>query len=175
MTNCLYRFLVALCGLAPMSIAASESDPSLGWESIFARLAIAVCVCVIAALSLKCLFDKIRSDGCAMNVSGEMIVSVSQRREGLVLYFMSYIMPFFLNGATSIRFWVFCIVILLVASFVSSGIANNPMLRLLGFKFYDVQMKSGITQLYISKQSPQQIIRGFRANMFESDVLIQKK
>lgn len=53
--------------------------------------------------------------------------------------------------------------------------ANNPMLRLLGFKFYDVQMKSGITQLYISKQSPQQIIRGFRANMFESDVLIQKK
>lgn len=95
MTDCLYRFLVALCGLAPMSIAASGSDPSLGWESIFARLAIAVCVCVIAALSLKCLFDKIRSDGCAMNVSGEMIVSVSQRREGLVLYFMSYIMPFF--------------------------------------------------------------------------------
>lgn len=58
---------------------------------------------------------------------------------------------------------------------MSSGIANNPMLRLLGFKFYDVQMKSGITQLYISKQSPQQIISGFRANMFESDVLIQKK
>lgn len=175
MTNCLYRFLVALCGLAPMSIAASGSDPSLGWESIFAHLVIAVCVCVIAALSLKCLFDKIRSDGCAMNVSGEMIVSVSQRREGLVLYFMSYIMPFFLNGSTSTRFWVFCIVILLVASFVSSGIANNPMLRLLGFKFYDVQMKSGITQLYITKQSPQQIIRGFRANMFESDVLIQKE
>lgn len=47
---------------------------------------------------------------------------------------------------------------------MSSGIANNPMLRLLGFKFYDVQMKSGITQLYITKQSPQQIIRGVSLN-----------
>lgn len=72
-------------------------------------------------------------------------------------------------------FWIFCIVTILIASALSSGISNNPMLYALGFKFYDIQMRSRINLLYISKESPQSIItNGIRAFQFESDTLIQR-
>ena len=82
-------------------------------------------------------------------------------------------MPLFLGESVEMEFWIFCLIAIAIASLFTTGISNNPLINVLGYKFYSIQMSSGITQLYISREQPQKIINGFYAIIYDSNTLIQ--
>lgn len=181
MPNSLFRFLISILGLAPMSFAilvakpSSKSSAETSLSAVSLNFLYALAICAVALIILKLTISLAKNHFNDIFIEESQILSISQRRNGLLPYFLSYIMPIFLGESAAMPFWIFCIVTILIASALSSGISNNPMLYALGFKFYDIQMRSRINLLYISKESPQSIItNGIRAFQFESDTLIQR-
>lgn len=168
MVSFLYRFAISVLGLAPMSFAIfvtgankynfiqtliptttliDISNDLIKIVNIFIGFLAAICICATACFLLNLLINKIQRAGNNLLTPKTKIVSVTQQPSTLLPYFLSYVMPLFLGESIEMEFWAFCFVALLIASFFTAGISNNPLINVLGYKFYTIQMKSGIAQL----------------------------
>ena len=177
MTNVLYRFLISILGLAPMSLAffvASHNNDQLSIIYVGIGFIKGCFICLVACLFLKIIIRSIARGSPIITIQGTNIKGISQNRGGLTPYFLSYIIPLFLSDAAKSSFWIFCIISLLIASLFSSGVYNNPIFSFLRYKFYNIELNSGINLLYITKESPQEIIDGLTAIVYEDDVIIQR-
>lgn len=194
MVSFLYRFVISVLGLAPMSFAIfvtgankcssaqaiilqntsiDISDNLIKILNISIGFFVALFICATACFLLNLLINTIRRTGNSLLISKTEIESVTQQSSTLLPYFLSYVMPLFLGESIEMEFWAFCFVAIIIASFFTTGISNNPLINILGYKFYTIQMKSGVTQLYISKERPQAIINGFNAIIYDENTIIQ--
>lgn len=180
MISFLYRFLISILGLAPMSFAifvAGQEEYEVVQVIVLPKILIgflvAFCICFIACWILNLLLNKIRHASASHHIAKVKIETVAQQPTTLLPYFLSYVMPLFLGESIEMEFWLFCLIAIAIASLFTTGISNNPLINVLGYKFYSIQMKSGVNQVYISRERPQTIINGFYAIIYDDNTLIQ--
>lgn len=141
--------------------------------SIVIGFLVALAICAGACLLLNLLLYAIRHTCRSITIDKSKIENITQQPSTLLPYFLSYVMPLFLGESVEMEFWIFCLIAIAIASLFTTGISNNPLINVLGYKFYSIQMSSGITQLYISRERPQKIINSFYAIIYDSNTLIQ--
>lgn len=180
MISFLYRFAISILGLAPMSFAVFvagqkeyEFVQTIALPKILIGFSVAFCICFVACFILNILLNKIRHTSTSHHIVKAKIETVAQQPSTLLPYFLSYVMPLFLGESIEMEFWLFCLMAIAIASLFTTGISNNPLISVLGYRFYVIQMKSGVSQIYISRERPQTIINGFYAVIYDDNTLIQ--
>lgn len=174
MVGFLYRALIALVGLTPISFAIlCKGNSDDGVVPLISSVVLACFVCFLAHVLLKQIFRLIIRNCTTFTLDKSEISAVNPKRSGLQMYFMAYMLPLFLGDSTTTSFVILCLVGLIIASLSTTSIIDNPMIYTLGYKFYEIQTKTGITYLLISKNSPQSIIRGVEGIIYNNDTVIQ--
>ena len=119
-------------------------------------------VCAVALFVFHIWIEKVKRDQSEVSLNP---VSVVQRRSGPTAYFMAYVLPIVLGSDSISSPTIFLVVVLLLLfCFFSESEENNPIAKLMGYRFYDVTTQDGITFLVMSKAVIQDIRKSWLDN-----------
>ena len=153
MVNIFYRWAFVFLGLAPLSVGLFSAGAS-DWESVLLGVGAGVMLCVLACLMFT---GWIKAVSAIPEQIPLVFVSINKRREGASAYFMAYVLPLLVGGQVpKYVLWVL-VPIFAIACFFTEAEANNPIARLMGYKFYEVVSPSGNTFLVMSKYNMQSL------------------
>ncbi len=148
MLNRIVRVLLALTAISPLSVSLAylfARGQKYAWAigALFACIAfgwLAQRIIVTAATKLETL-----------PVS---IVKARSADKEVIGFFVAYALPLILRGQSNpdLGSWLFAALMLFVVLWGTHAMQVNPVLGLLGFHFYEVETKGGITYLMITKR-----------------------
>ena len=155
MVNKFYRWVFVFLGLTPLSIglfAAGASDLKAACFDVLLGLAL----CSLACVMFNAWIRKVSKGPEKIPL---IFVSVNKKRESASAYFLAYVLPLLAGGQVP-RYVLWVIVpIFAFICFFTEAESNNPIARLLGYKFYDVMTPQGNSFLVMSK-CDMQTLRG---------------
>ena len=153
MVNSLYRWLFAVLGLSPIAVGLFCSGArDVEAVAIGALKGIAVVLVAVWLFRrwLRCLDRR-----CARVQMSP--VTVSAVRSSPAAYFLAYVMPVVLGGHVSFAATMLIAGMLVFVCFFSESEDNNPVAKLLGYRFYEVSTSCGQTYLLMTKATMQTI------------------
>lgn len=147
MAKYIYRLLLTASSIAPVCFTVSfigftKNNSCL----LYIPLASGIFVCLFCIIIVHLIKQRVQ-------ISKIKIVSVMPANKEIANYFISYIFP--LLGADSIfenlSMTIFFFVCLVLYILFSVTYNFNPLLSLLGYKFYEAQQKNGFKFILLSK------------------------
>lgn len=147
MVNAFYRWIFVFLGLSPLSIGLFSAGAS-DWESGLTGVGCGTALCVLSCFLFKVW---IRAVCGAPEKIPLVFVSLSKRREGASAYFLAYVLPLLVGGKIQENVLLWTVPIFAFICFFTEAESNNPIARLLGYKFYEVTTPNGNNFLVMSK------------------------
>lgn len=118
-----------------------------------------IALCILACLVFKVW---IRAVSNVPERTALVIVSITKRRDGASAYFLAYVLPLLVGESVSqYVLWVLIPLFALVCFFAEAE-SNNPIARLMGYKFYEVTTPNGRSFLVMSKCEMQSLRDGLK-------------
>lgn len=156
MVNTFYRWVFVFLGLAPLSVGLFSAGAS-DWESVLSGVGIGTALCILACLAFKAW---IRAVSNAPEKTPLIFVSITKRRESASAYFLAYVLPLLVGGSVSQYVLWGLIPLFALVCFFTEAESNNPVARLMGYKFYEVTTPGGNSFLVMSKCDMQSLRGG---------------
>lgn len=155
MINTLYRWLFILLGMAPLSIGLLAAGAE-NWGQFIGRFILGLFVCVLSGVGFRSWIKQVIRDQERVDLS---FSSVVKRRGGADTYFLAYVLPLFVGDRLA-DFQVAGVLFLFAfVCFFSEVESNNPVAKVLGYRFYDIETGNGNSVLVMSKKSIPEILR----------------
>ena len=92
---------------------------------------------------------------------------------------MAYVLPILLGGSISVWAIALLIIIFFLLSLFLEAEENNPIVRILGYNFYEITNKEGVTVLLMSKMNIRDLSqlknKGLYCIWFDDAFCIQKE
>lgn len=85
--------------------------------------------------------------------------SIAKRRGGADSYFLAYVLPLFIGDHLAGFQLIGLISLFAIVCFFSEVASNNPVAKMLGYRFYDIETGDGNSVLVMSKMSIPEILR----------------
>lgn len=169
MLSLVYRVLLAVVGMAPMSFAIlcagkRSTDLAMG-------VVLSVASCIAGMLILLFVMRPVVRRLPLAEIKAP--VSISPRRDNLFAYGLAYVIPLLFGDSVDAQVITSAVLALLVAACVSSQLTNIPLLLLIGYRFYDVGLPSGVMVLVVSRRPPQALKHGIQAIRVSEDSYIE--
>ncbi len=144
----LVRVLLALTAIAPLSISLAYVFASQH-NFVWAGLAIACCL-ALGAIALWI----IRRASTQLEQLPIVIQKAKSADKEVIGFFVAYALPLVFRGqsAPDLEGWLFTGAMLLFVLWSTHAIQVNPVLGVMGFHFYEVEAKGGITYLLITRR-----------------------
>lgn len=155
MPSSLVRFLLTLTSLAPVGLVyaalfAFDENPLFTWSST--RIKLLVCLTVTVTLVIVCLLvlwfysSKVKQRSL-------QICSLRPADGPAIGFIVTYLLPVAFETAFKVNWGVLVVVAVLLAwlVYVSDTYLVNPLLRLFGYRFYEVTTKDQITYILVSR------------------------
>ena len=142
------RIILALTAIAPLSVSLAY-EFAVGRKFAWAFAAAACC----AALGLIALWI-IRA---ASNRLEQLPITIQKAKSAdkeVIGFFVAYALPLLFRGqaAPDLAGWLVAGTMLLFVLWSTHALQVNPVLGVLGFHFYEVEAKGGITYLLITRR-----------------------
>ena len=155
MINVFYRWMFVLLGMAPLSIGllAAGSD---GWLQFVKAVVVGVIFTCLACAFFCFWVNKVAKDQERLTIKLSRVV---KRRGGADSYLMAYILPLMVGEQLADFELIGLMCLFAFVSFFSEVESNNPVAKMLGYRFYDVETIGGNNLLIMSKLSMQDILR----------------
>lgn len=165
MINGFYRFLFCLIGLSPMSIGflCRKAD---SFCDVIMGVLFGVAVCIVAMFLFSLWRGKVLREIASIELAP---VAVKKQKSGPTGYFFAYILPLLLATTGSDWLLIAIVALMLLASLKAHEIETNPVVELMGYRFYEVDLRSGITISVLSR-APIQAINSTLRTVQVSDV-----
>ncbi len=147
--------MFVLLGMAPLSIGllAAGSD---GWLQFALAVAVGMIFTCLACFFFCFWVGKVVKDQERIAIKLSRVV---KRRGGADTYLLAYVLPL-LVGEKLTEFELLGLLCLFAfVSLFSEVESNNPLAKMLGYRFYDVETIGGNSLLIMSKLSMQDILR----------------
>jgi hypothetical protein len=144
----LVRILLALTAIAPLSVSLAYVFAS---ESQYLWAFAAAMVCLLLGASALWV---IREAGARLERLPIAIVKAKSADKEVIGFFVAYALPLVFRGqyAPDLAGWLVAGGMLLFVLWSTHAIQVNPVLGVLGFHFYEVEARGGITYLLISRK-----------------------
>jgi hypothetical protein len=145
----LIRVLFALTAIAPLSVSLAYIYAAHENNFIFAGIAVAACV----ALGLLSLWI-VNLAQCKLERLPIVIQKAKSADKEVIGFFVAYVLPLVFKGqsAPELGAWILAAAMLMFVLWSTHSLQVNPVLGMLGFHFYEVETKDGITFLMISRR-----------------------
>ena len=147
MINSFYRWVFVFLGLASLSVGLFSAGAS-DWESVFVGVIIGVVLCILACFVFKAWIWAVSN---VPDKTSLRFVSVTKRRDGAFAYFLAYVLPLLVGESVSQYVLWGLVPLFALVCFFTEAESNNPIARLMGYKFYEVTTSDGKTYLVMSK------------------------
>jgi hypothetical protein len=144
----LVRILLALTAIAPLSVSLAYVFAK---EHHFLWAAIAAACCVgLGAIALF-IINKASSTFQDLPIT---ILKVKSADKEVIGFFVAYALPLVFRGSSSpdLDGWLFTGGMLLFVLWSTHAIQVNPILGVIGFHFYEVEVKGGVSYLLITRR-----------------------
>ena len=155
MVSSLYRFMFVFLGFSPVSIglfcagAKNFSETMIGLLEGFFVICIAV---FFFKQWLRYVRSQINSDAVVCQIQ-----TIAEKRSASSTYFLAYVLPLMLGTEIPKGVVVAIVITFAFVCFVNESEDNNPLARLLRYRFYDVTSPHGQTFLVMSKRTMQEL------------------
>jgi len=149
-----FRILLALTAIAPLSISLAYVFAS---QQRFVWAAAAACCCVgLGALALWII-------RCASRQLEQLPIVIQKAKSAdkeVIGFFVAYALPLVFRGqsAPDLAGWLVAAAMLVFVLWSTHAIQVNPILGVMGFHFYEVEARGGITYLLITQRKITNVI-----------------
>lgn len=145
----LVRVLFALTAIAPLSVSLAYIYTSRENNLLYAGIAVAACI-ALGLLSLL-IVNKARSKLERLPIA---IAKAKSADKEVIGFFVAYVLPLVFRGqsAPELGAWLMAAAMLMFVLWSTHSLQVNPVLGMLGFHFYEVETKDGITFLMITSR-----------------------
>lgn len=156
MVNTLYRWPFVLLGMAPLSIGLFAAGAE-NWVRFVCGIALGLFVCLLAGIVFRFWVKQVvkAQEKVVLKFS-----SIAKRRGGADSYFLAYVLPLFVGDHLASFQLMGLISLFAIVCFFSEVESNNPLAKILGYRFYDIETGEGNSVLVMSKKSIPEILRG---------------
>ena len=148
------RAIFALSLMMPI-VLASFIKFACDWLDLGINILVGVFLCFLMIKLLKFYLLRISNQ---ISPEYETFIRISPRKNSTVVFFIIYIVPILFSDKISIYPAVGLAVLLFILLFFVNVIDDNPLLRVMGYRVYDVETSAGLTLMLISKKTPQQLL-----------------
>lgn len=148
MLNWLAKLLLTSTAIAPVLITyawvAFQADE--GWQAVFL---LGACIVLIVICMLMLRYSKKHLE--RVKFSATTVEAADRENMGFLLL---YLLPLFTAQFTALNWQVWVPAIVIFAAVVATGYSYhfNPLLGLMGWHFYKVSTKEGVTYVLITKK-----------------------
>ena len=167
----LVRILLALTAIAPLSISLAYVFASQR-KFVWAGAAVGCCI----ALGWLALWIITRASERLEQLPISIQKAKSADKE-VIGFFVAYALPLMFRGpsAPDLEGWVVAGAMLLFVLWSTHAIQVNPVLGVLGFHFYEVEAKGGVTYLLISRRKISNVLSVVRVAQLSEYGLLEAK
>lgn len=155
MINTLYRWVFVSLGMAPLSIGISAAGAD-NWVRFVCGIAVGLFVCFLAVVVFRFWLKQVVRAQERIDLK---FSSIAKRRGGADSYFLMYVLPLFVGDHLAGFQLIGLISLFAIVCFFSEVESNNPLAKILGYRFYDVETGDGNSVLVMSKKSIPEILR----------------
>ena len=85
--------------------------------------------------------------------------SIAKRRSGADSYFLAYVLPLLVGDHLADFQIIGLLFLFAIICFFSEAESNNPLAKILGYRFYDIETGKGNTVLVMSKKCVPEILK----------------
>ncbi|MGA7778246.1 MAG: hypothetical protein WCA85_11115 [Paraburkholderia sp.] len=154
MLSRLVRILLALTAIAPLSISLAylfARDKKYVWA------ALAFSCCLLLGAAARWIIARASS---TLETLPVVILKARSADKEVIGFFVAYALPLVLRGQSAPDFggWLFAGGMLLFVLWGTHTLQVNPVLGVMGFHFYEVDTKGGITYLMITRRKISNIL-----------------
>jgi hypothetical protein len=144
------RVFFALTAISPLSISLAYIYAVHEKNLLYAGIAILVCI-ALGLLSIA-IVHRARSNLERLPIVVQKAKSADKEVIG---FFIAYVLPLVFKGesAPELGAWILAAAILLFVLWSTHSLQVNPILGMLGYHFYEVETKDGITFLLITRRN----------------------
>lgn len=155
MISTLYRWVFVSLGMAPLSIGISAAGAD-NWVRFVCGIAVGLFVCLLAGIVFLLWVKQVlkAQERVDLNFS-----SIAKRRGGADSYFLAYVLPLFVGDHLAVFQSVGLFSLFAIVCFFSEVESNNPLAKILGYRFYDIETGDGNSILIMSKKSIPEILK----------------
>jgi hypothetical protein len=144
----LIRILLALTAIAPLSVSLAyvfASQRNFVWAAVAA-----LCCIGLGAIALWI----IRRASETLEQLPIVIQKAKSADKEVIGFFVAYALPLVFRGQTApdLAGWLVAAAMLLFVLWSTHAIQVNPVLGVMGYHFYEVEAKGGVTYLMISRR-----------------------
>lgn len=145
----LIRILFALTAIAPLSVSLAYIYAARESNLLYAGFAAAACI----ALGLLSLWIVNQAQSKLERLPIVIQKAKSADKE-VIGFFVAYVLPLVFKGqsAPELGAWLLATAMLTFVLWSTHSLQVNPVLGMLGFHFYEVETRDGITFLMISRR-----------------------
>lgn len=155
MISTLYRWAFILLGMAPLSIGLFAAGAA-NWERFVTGITLGFFVCFLAVVVFRFWLKQVVRAQERIDLK---FSSIAKRRGGADSYFLMYVLPLFVGDHLAGFQLIGLISLFAIVCFFSEVESNNPLAKILGYRFYDVETGDGNSVLVMSKKSIPEILR----------------
>ncbi|MCH5555732.1 hypothetical protein [Pseudomonas syringae] len=144
------RVILALTAIAPVSVSLAYIFFSHGQNLIY----VAICLLICLGLGFYSRWVIVRAAKKFQRLPITIQKSKSADKEVLG-FFVAYALPLIFRGdaAPDIGAWIIAGFMLVLVLWTTHALQVNPVLGVIGFHFYEVETKEGITYLLITRKA----------------------
>lgn len=146
----LIRILFAMTAIAPISVSLAYIYAAHERNIAYACIAIVACI----ALGVLCFFIVNQAKSKLERLPIVIQKAKSSDKE-VIGFFVAYVLPLVFKGESTpeLGAWLLAAAMLMFVLWSTHSLQVNPVLGMLGFHFYEVETKDGITFLLISRRT----------------------
>ena len=155
MVSTLYRWVFILLGMTPLSIGLFAAGAE-NLERFVKGIALGFFVCFLAVIVFRFWVKQVVRAQERIDLK---FSSIAKRRGGADSYFLVYVLPLFVGDHLAVFQLIGLISLFAIVCFFSEVESNNPLAKILGYRFYDLETGDGNSVLVMSKKSVSEILR----------------
>jgi hypothetical protein len=146
----LIRILFAMTAIAPISVSLAYIYAAHERNIAYACIAILACI----ALGVLC-FSIVNQAKSKLERLPIVIQKAKSSDKEVIGFFVAYVLPLVFKGESTpeLGAWLLAAAMLMFVLWSTHSLQVNPVLGMLGFHFYEVETKDGITFLLISRRT----------------------
>lgn len=145
----LLRILLALTAIAPLSVSLAYVFASQG--NVLWSAGAVLCCIVLGGVALLI----IRLAGNRLEQLPIVVQKAKSADKEVIGFFVAYALPLVFRGpaAPDLEGWLVAAAMLLFVLWSTHAIQVNPVLGVMGYHFYEVEAKGGVTYLMITRRT----------------------